>query len=202
KENLNNKVTVLSSTSNNTQYPAAKAVYDALAAKANTGDVQVKLPVGTILMYDGTGWRDNVTLVGWYACNKANSDAGRTPNLQDRFIMGSSTRGSVGGNNSVTIKSNNLPNHTHTFTGTNATGDLEAVLGNDVKGKNPSGVFSNTVSNDWNSWTPGSGVKNADTQVRFSMTPAGSVTGGGSNTPTALDNRPNYYTVIYIKRIA
>ncbi|MDR1997223.1 MAG: hypothetical protein LBQ83_02735, partial [Candidatus Margulisbacteria bacterium] len=32
KENLNNKVTVLSSTSNNTQYPAAKAVYDALAA--------------------------------------------------------------------------------------------------------------------------------------------------------------------------
>ena len=41
------------------------------------------LPVGTILMYDGSGWQDNVTLKGWYACVSAN--AGHHGRQVDRY---------------------------------------------------------------------------------------------------------------------
>ncbi|MDR1997436.1 MAG: hypothetical protein LBQ83_03845 [Candidatus Margulisbacteria bacterium] len=75
------------------------------------------LPVGTILMYDGTSWADNSTIPGWYACNAANAAAGRTPNLTDKFVMGSTTKGTTGGNNSFTLTTGHLPAHAHSLSG-------------------------------------------------------------------------------------
>ena len=71
-------------------------------------------PVGTIMMYDGTGWKDNDTLKGWYMCDGNNG----TPDLRDRFlyydtgtIQGSysSTR-----NNVETLSQSTTTNHSHT----------------------------------------------------------------------------------------
>jgi hypothetical protein len=64
-------------------------------------------PKGTILMYDGTGWIDNVTLKGWYKCDGHND----TPNLQDCFIKGSGSAPAKGGSNALT--SSLLPMHAH-----------------------------------------------------------------------------------------
>ncbi|MDR1997692.1 MAG: hypothetical protein LBQ83_05155, partial [Candidatus Margulisbacteria bacterium] len=99
KENASNKKTTISSTSD-TEYPTSRAVYTGLAAKANTGDmttalalkantgdVQAKLPVGTILMYNGSGWVNNSTLPGWYKCDGSNG----TPNLVNKFVRGGAT---------------------------------------------------------------------------------------------------------------
>jgi microcystin-dependent protein len=84
----------------------------------NLGRITI-LPVGTILMYDGNGWTDNSTLPGWYRCDAANAAAGRTPDLTDKFIMGSTvsgnTGGTAGGSNSVTLTTGNLPAHNHTL---------------------------------------------------------------------------------------
>ena len=77
-------------------------------------------PRGTILMYDGAGWQDNVTLKGWYKCDAANAAAGRTPDLENRFIRGGTVakdgRGDTGGG-TATIAIDNLPVHSHGLTG-------------------------------------------------------------------------------------
>jgi hypothetical protein len=77
--------------------------------------LQKLLPVGTILMFDGMGWQDNVTMVGWYKCVSANRSLG-VPNLESRFIMGSTVSGEIGGSNSVTLTKEHLPAHTHGIT--------------------------------------------------------------------------------------
>jgi hypothetical protein len=112
--------------------PTEKAVASALSSKLNSSDLdtlntkvgtlettvaglQKLLPVGTILMFNAAGWQDNVTMVGWYKCVEANKSWG-VPNLESRFIMGSTTFGQTGGKNSVTLTKENLPAHTHRIT--------------------------------------------------------------------------------------
>ncbi|GBR75601.1 phage tail fiber protein [Candidatus Termititenax persephonae] len=93
--------------------PISTATQTALNGK------QALLPVGTILMYDGTGWADNSTLPGWYQCNGKNG----TPDLRDKFIRGGRSgenmaRGGTGGadSRSITLQKVNLPSHNHSLT--------------------------------------------------------------------------------------
>jgi hypothetical protein len=81
------------------------------------------MPVGFISMYDGAGWVDDSTLIGWYACIAANAGVG-CPNLVDRFILGKVVAGSgaTGGSNSHTLTTAELPPHTHGFAGYYMTG--------------------------------------------------------------------------------
>jgi hypothetical protein len=73
------------------------------------------LPIGTILMFDGSGWTDNVTLLGWYSCISTNSGYG-CPNLVDKFIMGKVVAGAggTGGSNTHTNSEAEMAPHTHT----------------------------------------------------------------------------------------
>ena len=84
------------------------------------------LPIGTIIMYDGANWMDNVTLTGWYACTGSNAAHG-CPDLQARFIKGG-TVGETGGSNERALSVAQLPahnhavtvnSHTHSFSGAN-----------------------------------------------------------------------------------
>ncbi|MDR1997087.1 MAG: hypothetical protein LBQ83_02020 [Candidatus Margulisbacteria bacterium] len=236
KENASNKKTSISSTSD-TEYPTSRAVATALAAKAAASDVsalqtavgglQAKLPVGTILMYDGTGWVNNSTLPGWYQCDGQNG----TPNLTDLFIRGAASSGGTGGANSqeISIGTNNLPKHTHTLTSTKVTAntagnhkhglrsteqDLEEVHGFQwhlvIESR------KNAIAVSW-----GTGII-TDYYETFRETPgssnmldAMSTTGSHSHTVSGTTDEnsstqskitvstvPGYYAVIYIKRVA
>ena len=85
-------------------------------------------PVGFVAMFDGTGWVDNSTLPGWYACIAANAGVG-APDMVDKFAMGKVVTGSGvnGGNNSHTITSAELPTHTHAIDHTHATSSGQSV---------------------------------------------------------------------------
>jgi hypothetical protein len=178
KENVANKVTTLSANSTDAQYPSAKAVSDALAT-------QEKLPIGTILMYDGYGWTDNQTMSGWYICDGRNTPHGRTPNLLDKFIMGSASSGNTGGNNSLKLSIDNMPKHKHDVKDSGHTHELN-IYG--PRGAN--GTTRIFMSND-----PNDGM-------RISKTGYANITETEKGSGTAFDNRPNYYSVIYIRKMA
>ncbi|MDR2431921.1 MAG: hypothetical protein LBD99_06715 [Candidatus Margulisbacteria bacterium] len=162
------------------------------------------LPVGTILMYDGDGWQDNKTLVGWYKCDGSNG----TPDLTNRFLMGSPVRGQRGGANFML----NFPRHTHRFILENSLGDFTTSSFQTDYTYNGGGNSANVSVNVHGGRTDGGtasqaayeGQKNcARNTLRLghthTMTGTPSLQSTGS--PNGYDNRPRYYSVIYIKRI-
>lgn len=87
------------------------------------------LPLGTILMYNGTNWQNDVTIPGWYMCDGQNG----TPDLRERFIAGCSysadrtipnAPGNFGGDNSFRLKTDHLPSHAHSIPAHNHTGTI------------------------------------------------------------------------------
>lgn len=87
------------------------------------------LPKGTILMYNGTNWQNDVTIPGWYMCDGQNG----TPDLRERFIAGCSysadrtipnAPGNFGGDNSFRLKTDHLPTHAHSIPAHNHTGTV------------------------------------------------------------------------------
>ncbi|MDR1998088.1 MAG: hypothetical protein LBQ83_07185 [Candidatus Margulisbacteria bacterium] len=215
KEDASNKKTSISSTSD-TEYPTSKAVYTALAAKANTGDVQAKLPVGTILMYSGSGWVNNSTLPGWYKCDGSNG----TPNLVNKFVRGGATSGGTGGADSVKLTTNHLPGHTHANTIANTLSVADHTHGHSLRGgswgsQNTDGLPGSyqiagrnaKYANDnyYEKAPDGTAFISTNTHKH---TLAGSVTitnasaGKADAEITAVSTVPGYYTLIYIMRVA
>jgi hypothetical protein len=117
--------------------------------------------IGTIQMFDGFGWVDNITIPGWYACTTANSVYG-CPALTNKFIMGALAPGATGGSNLHTLTTDELPPHTHTY-----------------------------IQLD----TPGSYI-----YVKGTSSAGTAYTGDGGFANTAIDIRPSYYSVIYIRK--
>jgi len=72
------------------------------------------LPIGIIIMFDGSSWVDNSTIPGWYLC-KSSPGHGDCPNFVWTFPRGgtTSTIGNTGGNNYVTLGANHIPEHCH-----------------------------------------------------------------------------------------
>ena len=97
-------------------------------AKGDQGDPGVDgefLPVGTILMFDGSGWSDNSTMTGWYACIAANTGQG-CPDLENQFIKGSAPADvlNTGGSATQSLSIANLPSHDHTGASHRHTSDI------------------------------------------------------------------------------
>ena len=100
--------------------PGANKVLTSDASGLATWQAPSGLPSGSIIMYSGpwnfddTGLGIN-TLLGWALCNGNNG----TPNLSDKFVMGttsSSSLGGTGGANSYSLTTAQLPSHNHSFT--------------------------------------------------------------------------------------
>ena len=73
------------------------------------------VPSGGIIIWSGAA---NAIPSGWVLCNGQNS----TPDLRDRFVVGAGSGssysvGDTGGANSVTLTTNQIPSHTHSYVG-------------------------------------------------------------------------------------
>lgn len=134
------------------------------------------LPTGTILMYNGASWVDNVTLSGWYACTTANSAYG-VPALTNKFIMGALASGATGGNNSVT----EVLAHSH---GVTDPGHIHSIY----VGATETGSYNVTK------WI---GTATPSQTSTYSAITGISINSTGAAAP---DNRPSYYSVIYIMK--
>jgi hypothetical protein len=169
--------------------------------------LQTELPKGTILMYDGTGWQDNITLPGWYCCDLVNRNKGLTPNLEDKFIKGNGSLASTGGSNALTAAM--LPKHTHSIY-TNATKETDRSKDKELKGtadcaeedQDRSGIFSFSVEKTYYGWTRGA-QDNPRLLIDATHEHTGHANNDNSNTTDSnTSNMPLYYSLIYIRRCA
>ena len=69
-------------------------------------NLQDSMPIGSIIMYNG---KAEEIPSGWAVCDGTNG----TPNLIDRFILGSTYAGGTGGKSQVTLTVSQLPPHRH-----------------------------------------------------------------------------------------
>jgi microcystin-dependent protein len=149
-------------------------------------EIGTYLPTGVIVMWSGA-----ITSipVGWSLCDGTSG----TPNLVDRFILGTATEieiGDTGGSNSVTLTTQQIPSHTHTAT-TNTTGahthTVEALAdGNRIIDSSAGGFVSTAKVT---ATTSSSG--------NHSHTVTVDNTGGGE----AHENRPAFYKLAFIIKV-
>lgn len=186
--------------------------------KGVTGGV---IPVGGIILWSGA-----VSAVpsGWNICDGTNG----TPDLTGRFVVhadadsgGTYDVGDTGGSDTVTLLEANLPSHTHTFsgnTGNESSGHTHAFSGT-----------TNTVGDHTHSIPDGSGIDGVQaleagsvigtiqsgaagahshtfsgntSNVSNNHTHSFSGTTGSTGSGSAVENRPPYYALAYIMRVA
>ncbi len=209
-------------------------------------------PIGTIWMYDGAGWVDNVTLPGWYACIPENEDGGASGlsfgivSMVDRFVMGrgNAAVGAVGGTNSYQLTAGQLPSHTHTinhdhtaFTSGGESRDHSHSVSGSVNGSGShnhwdgfrhsygnSGAYvyamsgnqgsigvtySNTSSVSYmartsstshsHTWSGSSGGRSAGHTHAINV-PNYAGNSGGTGGGQTIDNRPAFYSMVFIRK--
>ena len=150
------------------------------------------VPLGAIIM-----WNSATIPSGWSLCDGSNG----TPNLRDRFIVGSGssyTVGATGGAASVTLTTTEMPSHTHghNFSGTAATAGAHthnySSRALDRGKPGTSGVRVWSEDNGDSSTTTSAGSHS------HTITLSGSISNEGLG--AAHENRPPYYALAYIMR--
>lgn len=162
-------------------------------------------PQGGIIMYSGA-WNFDVTglgtgnLIGWALCNGNNG----TPNLNDRFVMGTNTNtalGSVGGNNSYSLTLAQLPSHSHTISNDGAHTHEVTARFHGKDGEGGSNCATNLFFGDDNAWPNCTNPSTAN----FATTNAGIHSHGGATgnagAGAAIDNRPQYLVLAFIMKL-
>ena len=205
--------------------PPSGATASNIAEWDNTGNPQLKdsgfsigalVPIGSIVAllsgyFTGTsnyGYTPVVQALPaqWHECDGSvfnnggviyNGGGRYLPKLTDsRFLMGSSSPGGIGGQNSTTLSAANLPTHSHTvpaMTTVGNSGHYHSITGHYGEASDP-GQLS-TGENVY-TFSPQTSTESAHTHT----TPATATTGTFAN--TALENRPLYLSCKYIQRVA
>lgn len=136
------------------------------------------IPIGCIVMWSGA---QAAIPDGWSLCDGGNYNGHVTPDLRDRFIVGAGSAygvGSSGGANTVTLTTDQMPNHSHTPYAPNYDGG----------GSSSQGYAANNVHNSFRS---------SDRSRDYALNSGAiSSTGGGQ----AHENRPPYYALCFIMR--
>lgn len=173
-----------------------------------TSNVQTQLdaitlfPTGGIIMWSGT-----VAGIpsGWALCDGTNG----TPNLVDRFIVGSGTDSGgthdvddTGGSNSLTLTESQLPSHTHSFSGTS---DASSITNTSIDTvQENTGGGSITVGDNTLARVPAKNDafdrRNVDQNIGGSHTHTFSGTTGSTGSGSSIDNRPAYYALAFIMK--
>jgi len=181
---------------------------------ANMSDVGAGVPSGVICMWGGA-----VSAIpsGWYLCDGNNS----TPDLRDRFIVGSGTDSGgthdvndTGGANSVTLSEANLPSHSHgggslaaasagahTHTGsTNTTGAHTHNYGRYTGGGGS--YYGASASAPASATTTSAGDHSHTLTINSAGAHTHSISGTTASTGSgsSVENRPSYYALAYIQK--
>lgn len=210
------------------------AVWEAIGGEIE--DETIGITVGCIMMFDGTGWVDNSTMAGWYACIPENSGQG-CPDMVNSFVMGKvvADAGTTGGANSITLASANLPTHTHTINhdhpsktssgptstdhthttnvGSHGHGIIENLAGTSAPygidygttaNNSNSGYIKSTTIGNKTSGNPNTGGANRldDHTHSVNLVNYTGSSGDGGFANTAFDNRPVWYSMIFIRKCA
>jgi microcystin-dependent protein len=154
---------------------------------------------------------------GWLLCDGTNS----TPDLRDRFLVGAGSTyavGATGGANTVALVTNELPSHTHSFSGTTGAAGSHSHSGvTDTQGSHNHGMIaagypdtfnasqivpSNTVVGNFGSrsWYDGAHAHNLSINAVGDHTHSVSGTTGAAGSGTAHENRPPYYALCFIMK--
>lgn len=192
--------------------------YGAIVGQLQNITPEMIIPRGIITMWSGAA---NAIPSGWLLCNGQNG----TPNLMDRFIVGAGASygvGSVGGAATVALSVEQMPNHSHGFTGASHTHGI--TLNNLTTSS--AGAHTHTISNmtsDYDGYQHDSSPdfyifpRKTYTEYPVTTSSAGAhthtVTGSGTISATTAggtisstgsgsshENRPPYYALCYIMK--
>lgn len=157
-----------------------------------TETVSISLPIGTIIMWYGS---TSTIPYGWELCDGTASVHNPSiikPNLMGKFPIGLSTIDSeyrtpavTGGNNSLTLEVNNIPKHSHVYTGD----DGAAGKFGSVESGFPKPYVASDVNQEVVTGTAGSAGNQGVARAYMSSTVGGS---------KPIDNRPAYTVVAFI----
>ena len=189
----------------NTANTNASSALSAVTAKANIGAnvsifandanyitlAQVPTPTifttGMIMMFTGS-----TAPSGWAFCDGNNG----TPDLRNRFIVGAGSTysvGATGGHNEITLTTHQMPQHNHSFSGSQShSHSFRGVGGNDHNDSERNAVVMRNDSNTMYTASSPSGVQS--TTVTISGNTGNNGSGG------AHENRPPYYALAYIMK--
>ncbi len=165
------------------------------------------LPIGAMMLYDGSGWTDNFTMPDWYACIVENAGQG-CPNMVDRFAMGKviAGSGSLGG-------SNVLIDHTHSA-GNQSVSHKHDIgsHGHDVqqwtKKVGTYTMYDGSASGDKDYNTPVANYYVGGKAVVIDLGETGNQKTshnhpiGSGSAPGSTNSRPQYYSMVYIRKCA
>lgn len=158
----------------------------------NLAPSDVGLVTGMIMMWSGS----ILSLPsGWLLCDGTNG----TPDLRDRFVVGAGSSylvGATGGSASVTLTEEQLPAHTHTFSGTtNTTGAHNHTFEGNINSIDAPPYLPLTDRSD----TGGTPTTNTTTTAGdHSHTFSGTTSSVGDG--ESVENRPPYYALAYIMK--
>lgn len=154
--------------------PLNKALFDSIG-----NDLLTRIPKGLICMWSGT-----TIPTGWFLCDGTNG----TPDLRDRFIVGSGSAyniGGIGGSDSVTLTIDQMPTHNHTLEWWASAGNYQSSK-NHLYCKDSQG-HSGTLQNN---------ISKASAASTSLITANVNNKGGGQ----PFDNRPPYYALAFIMK--
>ena len=162
------------------------------------------VPTGLIAMWSGT--IANIP-TGWNLCDGTNG----TPNLKDRFIVGSTSDsgqthdiGDTGGANSLTLTEAQLPAHTHGAgtLATNETGDHYHLDGEvmDVSSEATYGSTTDLSASRVDQSQVETKSEHAHTSTAGAHTHTISGDTGSTGSGSSIDNRPAYYALAFIMK--
>ena len=175
-----------------------------------TSNIQTQLdavnsfPSGGIIMWSGT--IANIPS-GWVLCDGTNS----TPNLKDRFIVGSTSDsgqthdiGDTGGANSLTLTEAQLPAHTHSAgtLATNETGNHYHLDGTvmDSGGEDTYGSTTDASASRVDQSQAETKNEHAHTSTAGAHSHTISGSTGSTGSGSSIDNRPAYYALAFIMK--
>lgn len=203
---INSKADLASPTFTGAPRAPTASFGDSSTKLATTAFVQQNgVPIGGIIMWSGI-----VATIptGWKLCNGANG----TPNLVDKFIIGAGSTyapAATGGAATVTLVEENLPAHTHEFTGTIDTGGEHTHVLTDPGHTHGTERFGSPAKGadggaNWSYSTGETATQTTGISIAAATGHTHNVTGTNADTGTGVefDILPPYMALAYIMRTA